>query len=165
MKRSRETIVALLITLFIASCETTLAGPRSIVLGGEAPRAVPPVLLTSGPRSIVLEGETYSETDLGKFTSWRCKDYYTQNTDTLVEVGTFADSDLEGSGFILYDGSYSGESTSYQRRGINHRWNWGPDGSVYTFIIKPDGTGFFYDFSSVPEGERVKPDTLYKCYQ
>lgn len=118
----------------------------------------------SGPRSIILDGNIYSETDFGKFVSWRCGDIFNRS-GTLVEVGTFTDSKLSGLGFILYDGGHSGESTFYGRKGINHRWDWGPNGGDYAFIIKPDGTGLFYDFSSVPSGEQVKANDVYRCHQ
>ena len=146
MNKLRIIAVSIVIVLFASSCSTV-------------PSATP-----SGPRSIILNGETYSETDLGKFSSWRCNDYV-YNTDTLVEVGSFIDPDFQGSGFILYDGGYSGESTIYRRKGINHRWDWGPNGNDYAFVIKPDGTGLFYDFSPVPEGETVKADAVYKCHR
>ena len=123
-----------------------------------------PSSILSGPRSIILGGKTYSETDEGKFVSWRCKDFV-YNSGTLVEVGIFTDSKLSGLGFVLYDGGNSGELTNYQRKGINHRWDWGPNGADFAFIIKPDGTGLFYDFSSVPVGTSTKANDVYKCYQ
>lgn len=150
METIKINVVAVLAVLFLASCATV-------------PSATP-----SGPRSIILNEKTYSETDLGRFNSWSCKDYASDAgifASTLVEVGSFTNTNLEGTGFILYDGSYSGESTKYQRKGINHRWDWGPNGSEYTFVIKPDGTGFFYDFSSSPLGESVQANEVYKCYR
>lgn len=144
MKGLQITIVMLLATLCLSSCAT---GPSATLFG---------------PRSIILGAETYSEEILGKFTSWQCKDYV-EYTGTLVEVGSFDNPKLEGLGFILYDGSDSGELTNYQRKGINHRWDWGPNGSDYAFVINPDGTGLFYDFSSAPEGELVKANGVYKC--
>jgi len=117
----------------------------------------------SGPRTIILNGKTLSETDVEKFVSWRCKDFV-NSSGTLVELGIFTNSTLSDAGFILYDGGYSGEVTKYARKGINHRWDWGANGD-FAFIIKPDGTGLFYDFSSVKSGEKTKADDVYKCYQ
>jgi len=124
--------------------------------------AVPPSATPNGPRTIVLHGENYSEADLGEFISWHCSDYINRGR-TLVEVGIFSNHTLSDFGFVLYDGGYSGDSTSYQRRGINQRWDWGPNGSEYTFVIEPDGTGLFYDFSSIPDGESTKANAVYKC--
>ena len=118
----------------------------------------------SGSRSIILDGDTYSETDIEDFVSWRCGDFV-NNYGTLVEVGTFTHSKVSGLGFILYDGGYSGEHTKDTRKGINHRWDWGPNGSEFAFIIKPDGTGLFYDFSYTPSGEQIKANDVYKCYK
>ena len=147
MKELRVTILTLLIAVFTASCETI------------------PSATTSGPRSIVLGGETFSEADFGEFTSWRCgdrNDYY--GYDTLVEVGSFSNSELEVLGFVLYDDSYSGELTMYGRKGLNLRWDWG-DGGNYAFVIEPDGTGRFYDFSSAEVGESRKANEVYKFLQ
>ncbi len=115
------------------------------------------------PRTIILDGDRISESDVGRFTSWYCKDF-SYGGRTLVEVGFFGDPELQGVGFILYDGGYSGKSTSYQRRGLEHRWEWGLIGQ-YVFVIKTDGLGAYYDFSTVPTGESTKPREIYKCYQ
>ena len=57
-----------------------------------------------------------------------------------------------------------GEITLYRRTGLEHRWDWG-DGASYSFVIKTDGTGLYYDFSTVPDGENTKASAVYKCYQ
>jgi len=118
----------------------------------------------SGPRSIVLNGKTFSETEIGEFVSWKCKDF-SGGYRTLVEVGTFTSSKLSGSGFVLYDGGQSGEITSYRRKGINNRWDWGGRGGDFAFVVKPDGTGLFYDFSSSKSGTSKKANDVYKCYR
>jgi hypothetical protein len=124
----------------------------------------PPSAISSGPRTLVLDGDSISQEDVGGFKCWYCKDLY-NGGDILVEVGFFGDPIWEGFGFILYDGGYSGESTQYQRKGLEHRWDWGPNGIDYSFVIKTDGTGSYYDFSSVPKGESTKPRAMYKCNQ
>lgn len=125
--------------------------------------ATAPSATKQGPRTIILNGTTFSEDELGRITSWRCVDYIRGN-QTLVEVGYFSKPDYLGVGFILYDGSYSGEPTVYRREGINHRWDWRADDYHYAFIIKPDGTGLYIDFS-LTENEVKKTDERYKCYQ
>ena len=122
------------------------------------------------PRSIILSGKTYSETYIREFVYWRCEDFVSRSDTlfgprTLFELGILTNSKLSASGFVLYDGGNSGELTNYERRGINHRWDWGPNGAEFAFTIKPDGTGLFYDFSSTQSGERIKPSGMYKCYQ
>jgi len=83
----------------------------------------------------------------------------------LVEVGLFGDPSLAGQGFVLYDGGYTGEFTHYGRKGLVRRWDWGPDGNNFAFVIKPDGTGLYYDFTSVKLGEGKKANEVYKCHQ
>jgi len=125
--------------------------------------ATVPSVTSSGPRIIVVDGENISESDVGGFTSWYCKDYLHEGP-TLVEVGFFGTSKLEGIGFVLYDGGSVGESTLYRRIGLEHRWDWGQEGE-FSFVIKTDGTGAYYDFSNVPDGESTKPREIYKCFR
>ena len=110
----------------------------------------------------MLGGKAYSEGEFGGFISWRCKDFV-YSSGILVEVGIFANADMSDVGFVLYDRGNSGSLTQYHRQGLNHRWDWGPGGSDYAFIVKPDGTGLYYDFSSVPSGEETKAKDVYKC--
>ena len=126
------------------------------------------------PRTLNLRVKQFTERKPGEFTSWKCNDY-SDGGKTLVEVGQIpsdylkqisekqkSDSVIKTVGFVLYDGSNSGDITTYERRGLNQRWDWGSNGS-YSFIIKPDGTGLFYDFSSTKEGEKIKANEIYKC--
>lgn len=117
----------------------------------------------SGTRTLVLDGDTITDKEAGGFTCWYCKDYL-KGGPNLVEVGLFGDPQLGNIGFVLYDNSNKGEITRYKRAGLEHRWDWG-DGLPYSFTIKTDGTGAYYDFTGVPEGERIKPNEIYKCYQ
>ena len=150
----------------------------------------PPSATPSGPRTIILDGVTFSEDSVGRFTSWYCTDYINGGA-TLVEVGYITVHDslisilsesteiteliekyelpelselFEFAGFVLYDGGYSGELATYHRTGLEHRWDWGR-ATNYSFVIKPDGTGLYYDFSTVPEGESTTAREVYKCYK
>jgi len=116
----------------------------------------------SGPRTIILDGDTISEKDVGGFRCWYCTDYI-DGSKTLVEVGYFKGLGEIQVGFVLYDGSYSGTMTFYRRTGLEHRWDWGPNLGEYSFVVKTDGTGLYYDFSSVEEGESTKAKEVYKC--
>ena len=149
----------LLISLLLSACAapvTPTSRPSSGVSNSSV-RQPPPA------RVISLEGSTYSENTLGHFVTWSCRDYISGGGRVLVEIGRFENKSLSGEGFVLYDGSSSGESTSYQRKGVDLRWDWGPNGSDFAFVLEPDGTGLFYDFSNVPKGETKKPDSLYRC--
>jgi hypothetical protein len=35
----------------------------------------------------------------------------------------------------------------------------------FILIIKPDGTGLYYDFKYAADGERIKAKDVYKCYK
>jgi len=146
-----KTFISISIVLGITSCATVPSAS-----------SLTPVK-QSKVRSVILDGETYSETDLGEITSWSCNDYF-DGGKTLVEVGFFTSTDSYELGFILYDGSYTGETTNYGRKGINHRWDWGEGGANYAFIVKPDGKGLFYDFAGVPDGEKTNANEVYKCH-
>ena len=88
------------------------------------------------------------------------------DTNIKVELGFFVDTLFKGIGFILYDGGNTGESTYYKRTGLEHRWDWGPDFSTfYSFVIKTDGTGLYYDFTNADNGEAIKPIAIYKCHK
>jgi len=152
MKKTITYLISIMLLILLVSCSTF-------------PQFVPaPSVTTSGPRTIILNGDTFTEEDVGGLISWYCRDYINEGR-ILLEVGKFGDPNLEGLGFILYDGGYTGEFTLYRRTGIQHRWDWGPNGNDYAFVIKPDGTGLYYDFSTVTGGEGINASEVYQCYQ
>ena len=112
-------------------------------------------------RTISINGEEFTEIKAGEFITWKCRDY-ARGDRTLVEVGHFPDKLYSSAGFILYDGTNKGVSAIYMRDGLDHRWSW--EGvSTYSFFIRPDGTGLYYDFSTAINGEKSKADAIYKC--
>jgi len=113
----------------------------------------------SGPRTITLDGVSYSEAELGAFNIWRCTGFGSSDS-TFLEVGTFTRESMSGFGFILFDGGNTGELTNYQREGINNRWDWGPNGNDYAFVINPRGGGIFYNFTTASE---KGPDDRLSC--
>ena len=137
----------------------------SIISCTTIPALLPPPSETeSVPKTIILDGESISEEEVGGFISWYCQDSIYEGP-ILVEVGYYGDPNLEGLGFILYDGGYTGVSAYYRRAGLERRWDWGPNDFDYTFVIKPDGTGLYYDFTTVKPGESTKAKEVYKCHQ
>lgn len=52
--------------------------------------------------------------------------------------------------------------TRFQVAGLNRRWDWG--GHQYAFVIEPDGTGAYYDFSVFDSvfGD-AKPSQVFEC--
>ena len=58
--------------------------------------------------------------------------------------------------------------TEYRIAGFERRWDFGlaADSSYnYAFAIGPDGTGVYYDFSSVDAGESAEPGMAMTCRQ
>ena len=52
---------------------------------------------------------------------------------------------------------------SYETSGLSHVWEWGEgdDQYLYRFIIKPDMTGLYYDFTY--KTEKVPPTLIVVC--
>ena len=123
---------------------------------------------TSAARVITLKDPSHSEEvevsedQFGSFISWGCSDYLSDDKRIIVEIGRFEVAEFSDAAFILYDGSSSGDATMYRRKGVNQRWDWGENGE-FAFVLKPDGTGLFYDFSNVPKGEETGANDMYKC--
>jgi hypothetical protein len=126
-----------------------------------------PAATASAPalRTIFANGKAYKEESTGKFNSWRCVAY--TGAGLPVELGYFDNPKMDGVGFVLYDGGDSGETTKYQRSGINERWDWGWNEArgayLYAFIIKPSGMGLYYDFTTALNGPKDNPDDVYDC--
>ena len=125
----------------------------------------PSSVTATGPRTIILNDENVSEKDVGGFISWLCYAYSDRDEKKLLlEVGTFGVQELNMLGYVLYDGGYTGEFTLYQRNGLEHRWDWGgTNGTNYSFVIKSDGTGLYYDFTNVKIGESTKARDVFRC--
>jgi hypothetical protein len=165
--KTRIAVIVAVATLAFSSCLSTPSQsgtysrpevpPPGGSTTGPAPSANP-----SGSRTLILNGEPFSEDDVGGFTAWYCKDF-SYGGDTLVEVGFFGDPSFNGIGFILYDGGFIGEIISYRREGLDRRWDFGQWGS-YAFVIKPDGTGLYYDFTMSKDGTANASD-IYECRQ
>ena len=95
---------------------------------------------------------------------WRCfatNDYNkTTALFTLTREKSLGDELAE----VLVAGTAHG--ASFEVAGLNRRWDFGYDAGnekfLYAFIIKPDGTGLYYDFSMSPDG-RASPRDSFKC--
>ncbi|MCX2982241.1 hypothetical protein EYC98_15370 [Halieaceae bacterium IMCC14734] len=70
--------------------------------------------------------------------------------------------------FVLYDGTNEGELAFYSREGLDQNWYWGSLGEEdqkyrYAIVIKPDGKGLYYDFSTAKDGVKNRADDVFKC--
>ena len=94
------------------------------------------------------------------FERWRCFDHPYGDT-VLVEL-----TQLTSAGKAQGMGQVSVAGVSYRARfwinGLNRRWDFGKEMN-YSFIVKPDGSGSYYDFSWVKDGETTGPSQLFKC--
>ena len=107
-------------------------------------------------RVLYLGDEQISESEFGGVERWYAVDKYgDEKTNVRFQVGYFIDNQI---GFVLYEGASRGEIATYQRQGLDRRWDWGSyyrDGSFryrYSLVIEPDGTGLYYDFSTSKDG-------------
>ncbi len=73
------------------------------------------------------------------------------------------DKFISSIGFVLYDGTDIGDLTLYNREGLSHRWDWEGERGNYSVVIKSDGTGLYYDFSTAENGVKQKSDDIFKC--
>ena len=140
MKRFLLYLLMFLITLALFSCESVPSYTRD--------------------RQLNLNGYPFSETDFGGVERWYAVDKY--NYDSIVDEVLFQVGYFRGNhkGFVLYENGTTGDEALFSRQGLNLRWDWG-DGYKYAFIIKPDGTGLYYDFSASKDGT-AKPSGIYR---
>ena len=94
--------------------------------------------------------------------SWACTDTpYTK--EILVMAVTFSNKE---SGSIAVAAMV--QSAEYSVQGFNRRWDFGKvktNGALpYTFIIEPDGTAKYYDFSTSVDG-KSSPSQIMHCKQ
>jgi hypothetical protein len=90
--------------------------------------------------------------------------YWAPEGKVLVEASIFP-----GSEFGLVQVAGKDYLAIYELKGFNHRWDFGSNveenGFEYSFVIKPDGTGLYIDFSNAESGKLVRPSQLYICKQ
>lgn len=122
---------------------------------------------SSRDRLLSISGYSVSETDFGGVERWYAVDKY--NYDSLVDevrlqIGYFREN---GIGFVLYGNGTVGEEAYFSRQGLDLRWDWGThyrdgqSGYRYSFVVEPDGTGLYYDFSTSTDGT-AKPRGIYR---
>lgn len=121
-------------------------------------------------RNLILDNYHVSENDYGGVERWYAVDKYNLGSaahKVRFQVGYFKENLI---GFILYEGGIVGEEVVFSRQGLDLRWDWGSyyrDGSFkfrYSFVIEPDGTGLYYDFSTSKDGT-AKARGVYKTYK
>ena len=93
--------------------------------------------------------------------TWQCFNFFDSDRDNvLFEVfGAMPAGEQYGLGIVSIGGFVQG--ATFYIDGLDRRWDFGDN--VYSFIITPDGTGTYFDFSNVEEGESTEPSEAYKC--
>lgn len=137
----------------------------------ETPMPNKTLMTTKKNRDLFISGRKVNEQEFGGCERWYAVDPFNIFGDDVeddivrFQVGYFKDNNI---GFILYEDETVGEEAIYYRQGLELRWDWGYDENDdsswyrYSFIIKPDGTGLYYDFSTSEDGI-ASPREFYKC--
>ena len=92
--------------------------------------------------------------------TWRCFDRTDFNRRTplvtLARLGRRGGVSVAGVDY----------STDFRVEGLDRRWNFGEyeDGWPYALLIKPNGSGLYFDFSSSDDGT-AKPSQFFECEQ
>ena len=94
---------------------------------------------------------------------WRCfatNDY--NKTTVLITLARMRDCIWEF-GEVSVAGTT--HSASFNIAGLSRRWDFGSDessGNPYAFIVKPDGIGLYFDFSTSADGA-ARPRDFFEC--
>ncbi len=117
-------------------------------------------------RQLQLSGRIYSESDDGGVERWYAIDkynYFDFSNEIRFQVGYFKETEM---GFILYGNGTEGVKAHFSRDGLDLRWDWGLKRGeyLYSFVIQPDGTGLYYDFSTSRNGT-AKPREIYETHK
>lgn len=54
-------------------------------------------------------------------------------------------------------------TSTFGVRGFNRRWNFSNGDTNYSFVIEPDGTGRYYDFSRADDNGVATSSQVYEC--
>ena len=79
--------------------------------------------------------------------------------ECLVRLTSQREGGLSGTGEVSVTGIT--HSATFSINGFERRWDFGEDYD-FAFVIAPDGTGTYYDFSN-SEDARAAPSYIYLC--
>lgn len=118
-----------------------------------------------GSRVLYLDDEITFHEEAVEVEVWAVFDRYNDDFYSKILFQLEIIDASKNLGCVLYDDGTEGNVAYYSRDGMNRRWDWGSvinddgtEGSRYSFVIEPDGTGLYYDFSLA---SRAKPKALY----
>lgn len=93
-----------------------------------------------------------------------CRERFSDNYSVLIRATA---TPAENNGTVMVAGVI--HQASYEVSGFDREWRFGSimaDGGIpYAFIIKPDGTGYYFDFTLAKSGEHtVSSSDSFECY-
>ena len=95
---------------------------------------------------------------------WRCfstLDIFREKKKVLVRLTREMKRSVDlGSGEVSVAGATY--DARFEVAGFNRRWDFGGD-MQYAFVIQPDGSGAYFDFSTVEDGGRTGPNQWFQC--
>ena len=98
---------------------------------------------------------------------WRCFGEFDYDKKTALVKLTRVTEDGQKSGFGEVSVAGITHKALFEVQGLNRRWTFGEEtrtGSyLYSFVIRPDGGGAYYDFSGVEYGGQTKPKQVFFC--
>lgn len=110
-------------------------------------------------RRAAENGHDQAKEEIESLETWQCFNHSdSDRTNVLLTL-----SRLNNTGEVSVAGTTY--STSFEVQGLDRRWDFGldDDGSYdYTFVVQPDGTGLYYDFSGSTDGS-ANPGQTYRC--
>lgn len=141
------------------------------------------VLLTAAPftaRAQEQESDVNPEVLAERLAScvheWDCFDVFDFKQETVLvnvsgalvsQSGTSCRGNEDGIGWVTLGGRKgSVQFSSFSIQGLEFVWLFGdPESGYYDyrFSVRPDGTGLYYDFSNIKEGESVGPSQRFAC--
>ncbi len=98
---------------------------------------------------------------------WQCFDLWDSYEKTaLVKLTrTIEKDERSGFGEVLVAGVT--HKALFRVEGLNRRWDFGKETRTgaysYAFVIEPDGTGVYLDFSHVEPGVQIKGSQFFNC--
>lgn len=115
-----------------------------------------------------VKQEQQSRTEAKFAETWWCTDYFQKDKYVLTAVVYKGLSSAQQKGKVwISDVDVDPDfEMIYELDGINRRWNWGLSGNGvydYSFIIKPDGTGLYYNFRH--KDTNVEASEVFRCHR
>lgn len=104
---------------------------------------------------ILLVGAANAET-------FRCQSgTYWSDTKKVIVTATINEDGITGT--IKVAGVT--HKAAYRVAGLNRRWNFEPSGNtyLYAFVIRPDGTAYYLDFSTADENGYAEATQYFYC--